>query len=313
MLSDLDKSRIRSEFGVFDHEWSFYSTSRGEPFLVGDFLIYFDGVFLCICAFRLGEVWAEVSHSQVQSALEEVPGSASAQGLCLWGRHDPIKALTLGDGRLLKRVAFNDYDESFVDAVVDLRSFDFGCLREARLAANAVARGSLSCEIVQRRSLRAEHFALIQDWANGHEISPRSAGAVAGLPRHVCEDHVHLVECRLGGSLVGFAVLALVGRSAVFSQGFSRRINGQRVGDALYSRMIAFGKERDMLRLHLGYSPSPGLIRFKEKWGARLLGPPFRDSLFTDSPALTSLFEAGRFRWHERLTQDEPIPLSWSG
>jgi hypothetical protein len=312
MLSDQDKDRIQAGFGVFDQEWSFYSTSRGEPFLVDDFLVYFDGVFLCVCAFRLNDVWSEASLSQIQSAINAVPQFAQAQGICLWGRHVPIEGLVLGNGELLTREKFNDYDESFVDAVVDLRDFDYANQRKARLAANAVAKGDLHHEVVQRKSLQAEHFALIQEWANGHDVSPRSAGVLTGLPRHVCEDHVHLVECRLNGSLVGFAVLAVIGERAVFSQGFSRRIDGERVGDALYAQMIAFAKEQDLSHLHLGYSPTTSLTRFKEKWGARLSGPPFRDSLFTNSPILSSLFETGRFRWHNRLTPDEPIPLRWS-
>jgi hypothetical protein len=312
MLSHRDKQRIRSEFEVFDHEWSFYASSRGEPFLVGDFLVYFDGVLLCVCAFRLGDAWNEASIQQIQGAVEAVPEFALAQGMCLWGRYVSIDAVELSDGKRLERTAFKDYDETFVDAVIDLGDFDYSRHRKARLAANAVAKGDLRSAVVQRDALLAEHFALIQDWANGHDVSPRSAGVLAGLTQHVCQDHVYLVECRLDGSLVGFTILALVGHRAIFSQGFSRRIDGERIGDALYAKMIAFAKERDMSHLHLGYSPSSNLVRFKEKWGGRRTGPPFRDSLFTDSGVLTRLYESGRFRWHDRLVTEDPIPLKWN-
>lgn len=311
MLSTTSIERAWTGFGVFDHEPAFYSLARGEPYLINDFLAYFDGVYLCICAFRIGNPWEEASAADIEQVLTSEPSFASAEAVCLWGRHVIVESVQLPDGRYLDRTAFKDYDNSFVDAVVDLEDFDYSCQEKARLARNALRRGPLRCEVLRRNSFGAEHFALIQDWANTHDISPRSAGVIAGLPGLVAKDHIYLVECRLASCLVGFGVVARGGDVAVYLQGFARRLVGHRVGDAIYAAMVEFAKETEAQRLHLGYSPSDGLIAFKRKWGAELSGPPFRDSLFTNSAVLAGLFSSGKFRWYERLSLGEHIPVTW--
>lgn len=277
-------------------------------------MAYFDGVLLYVCAYRIGDPWKEASRREIEAVLQAQPEFSMAQGVCIWGRYKPLPAVTLGEGRRLPCAVFRDYDPLFVDAVVDLGVFNYETHKKARLAVNAVERSDLQLTVVRRGALLGEHLALIAEWASTHSVSQRSAGVLVGLPIHVKEPHVRVVECRWRESLMGFAVVSLMGdHSAIFTQGFSRRVQGLRIGDAMYSAMLGCAVESGLRRLHLGYSATEELLRFKMKWGAQRSGPPFRDALFTESRLLKGLFEEGRFRWHERVALPDGVDVRWQG
>ena len=53
MLDVNEQRYIADNFGVYDHNWLIYTDFLGEPFLIDNCIVYFDGTVLYICAFQL--------------------------------------------------------------------------------------------------------------------------------------------------------------------------------------------------------------------------------------------------------------------
>lgn len=314
MLADRDRALIREHLAVFDHDWRYYAFTLGEPYLIRDRLVYFDGVFLYICAFSFRDIWEEATARDIHEIVVSRPEFARAQAVCVWGRFEPLEQVTIGsddEARVLPSLNFSDYEPGFTDSVVDVAGFSYEQERKARLARNAVRRSGLSAQVVQREQLLAEHLALITEWRNTHEIAAVNASALVGIQAYVASGGAQLIECRCGGRLDGFVVMSAPAEdAAVYLAGFGRKGNGVRVGDGLYAAMLEFARERSLARLHVGYSASPELRSFKRKWGAHHDGPPFRECFFAESALVQSIIGSGRFRWQDRLFVDE-VPLSW--
>jgi hypothetical protein len=310
VLASDDVAYISKRIALYDHDWRFYSVFLGEPHLIDDVLVYFDGTVLYICAFPLSDIWKEADRSVVSSILNRRPEFSNTQVVDLWGRFSPPEEVGVG-GRLLPRVKFTDYDPEMFDVAIDLDEFEFAKERSARLARNAVLRKGLTARIVQRPVLLAQHMELMAHWRSTHDVSPVHACMAASVLYAIQQPQVYVVESFLGSKLVGFSVVSFPAADrAIYLQGFARNEPGSRVGDSMLAGMVTFAKDRGAKHLHLGYSPSDSLLSFKRKWGARVDGPPFREAFFCASHGLISLINRGRFLWRQRLI--EGVGRSWS-
>ena len=73
MLSVCDQDRIAQEFSVYEHEWRFFSGFLGEPFLLNNCLVYWDGTTANVCAFPLGESQESIGASEIDRMLSALP------------------------------------------------------------------------------------------------------------------------------------------------------------------------------------------------------------------------------------------------
>jgi hypothetical protein len=204
-----------------------------------------------------------------------------------------------------------DYDDALVDSVVDLRLSRTAIVRRIEAESRRAARAGLELSVVRRHMLGAEHLYLIDEWAGGHSVSPFHVTFAAAVANYVSAPPIHLIEARLKGELMGFAVVSVASlRRAVVLQLFAQRRAGVRIDDALYAATLRFVDERGVDALHLGYSASPSLLRFKRKWHATRNCPPYREAGYTADPVLFAAMIEQKATWQQRLTAKSRIDPS---
>jgi hypothetical protein len=294
---------ISNHIGVYDHDWRFYANFLGEPYLIDDTLVYFDGMIVYICAFHLKDIWAEYQPRALEAILSS-PAFSDARGVDAWGRITIEEEISVGRERPLPRIELTDYDPLKVDATIDLASFSWEREPSARKARKSASNKGLLVRVVRRHALSANHIKLMQYWHETHDVSVVHGAMAASIASIVRESEVYLVESYMKDELVGFAVLSFPSpHHAVALQSFGRNLPGGRVGDSLKSGTIQFAIEQGAQTLHLGYSASSSHLAFKRKWGARIDGPPYREAFYTDLAGLASLFRTGRYLWQLRLVK----------
>lgn len=299
MLASGDLAYISNQIHVFDHDWNFYSSFLGEPYLIGDLLAYFDGRVLYVCAFSLSDVWREVALEEIQAIVAR-PEFVDVEAINVWGRFAPIAEFY--GSRRFPCIAYHDYDKDVFDTAIDLSTFEWSLEPAARQARASADNKAIETRVLQRSYLLAGHISLIEYWRATHDLSPVHSAIAASLPYVIQKSHIYLVEASRLGELLGFAALSFPGKTAsILLQSYGYRRPGGRVGDAIMGQAIAFAKDLGSLRLHLGYSRTASLLAFKRKWAGRLDGPPYREAFFSDSSELRSLVVDARYLWWQRL------------
>jgi len=301
MLTPRDIRQVSTGFGIYDHEWRAYVPTLGEPFLLGGLLAYFDGTVVYLCAYPLGDPHRVVPGEEIARLLSTQSEFAGARAAVVWGRFEAPPSISIGDDEPLASVMRLGYDDEAFDSVVDLPRF-FSPERRM-LRAYRVARDSpLETTTRQLTQLQPEHLALIAAWAESHSISSIHASFACGVAEYVSEPSMYVTEARLEGRLLGFAVISLASADhAVFLQNFNHRLSGVPVGDAVYAAMFHFVAERSVTYLHLGYSATPGLLKFKRKWGATTDQPPYSEAGFTNEVELATAIREHRVDWRNRV------------
>jgi hypothetical protein len=303
MLAERDINRIRSEFQLFDHNWRFYSSFLGEPFLVGDLLTYFDGAILYVCGFPLGDCLRTISQAEIERVLREREFRGVSM-VDIWGRlPDSLDLVRPFDGEPMQRVQFEEYAPNICDLAIPITSFSFDTHPKARLRRNSGRNRNIEVTVTKRDRLTFEHMHLISGWFAQHDVSMPHASMALSTAAYVGDPDVSVFEAYLEGTLRGFAVVAFAAEAhAIVVQGFYDNIRGGRVADAVMSKMIEESTARGVLWLHLGYSMTEGLRQFKRDWGATWEGPSFREVFYSISQEFTELIRSGNFIWHERLS-----------
>lgn len=300
MLSSTQENYIYRSAYLYDHDWQFWSEFLGEPFLIDDCFAFFDGEILSICTFSLSDPSYEAHLQDIERILKSAPQFAAATGLRLWGR------LRFGrDTKIAQHyrcIEWFDYYESDCDLAIPLGEFSYATNRGARLARNAAQNKRMDARISKLQYLTTEHIAIIKEWIESNRVSRPAASIALSTQGLVKLPHVYVAESHCGDSLLGFSLISLPGQQlAVLLQSFMRVIPGSRIGDSLMVQAIEFSRKQNIARLHLGYSATESVRRFKEKWGATWRGPGYRYVAFSSSPNTTRLFQKGEYLWRDRL------------
>jgi hypothetical protein len=303
MLADRDLTSLTSSIALFDHDWRFYTPLLGEPFLIEDTLVYFDGAVLYICAFSILNVWTELDTALIAGIAHSRPEFHQARVINVWGRFRPTERFVLFD-RNMPSVKQTDYDHENFDTAIDLLRFDFKRDATARRARNSARNKGLTFNVVQRQELLNRHIKLIEQWRSSHSVSRVHACMASSLASTLSYPSVFLVESYRNEELLGFGLLSFPSpKRAVLLQSFGANSPGGRVGDSIMTGAVTFSRDRGASHLHLGYSTSSTLLAFKRKWGARIDGPPFREAFYTDSQLMKSLIRGGRYLWQQRVIE----------
>lgn len=304
-MLDNNESIIAADgFAVYDHDWQYFAEFLGEPFLINNHLIYFDGRIAYLCSFVLGDPHKECQFKDLES-LARIDNFKNALLLNFWGRFsDPPDLIFIG-GHEYNIVQESKYYDSH-EVVIPIKEFDFSLNKKARLARNAAHNKGYSSNIFKRNNLTSQHIMLIENFIAMHDISSTHLSFVLAISSLIKLEHVVLAEIWLGVDLKGFAVLSQTSKNrAVMLQGFYDKEPGNRASDAVIDLLIKHCCDNNIEYLHLGYSPSVSLLEFKRKWGAIIDGPVFREAFFTRNQYGNDLVSSGCFPWRERIIVDK--------
>lgn len=298
MLSVDDKRRVSKEGCAYEHAFEYLSTYLGEAFLLGNFLAFYDGHALNVCAFALGEP-RKMSAAELNDGLRHLHCSIKPRVLHIWGNVEPEDSVIFNEMefKAVER-STRPYEGEFT---LDIGKAPLSS-REVRKATNSFLRDELVCHSSRGRPLVWQEYDLIQAWSE--RVQPGLAGTIAGAAISTFSDNpsVNIIQCWQKETLLGFSTFfVLRDEVGVNLMSFSRRVEGVKVDDFLMHSTIEECKRMGIASLRLGYSGSASLSRFKQKWGAERTGPDYSQALYASDPADREQARDFSFFWWARL------------
>lgn len=300
MINRDDEVRIAEGFGLYEHDWTFAACYLGEPFLIDDCLAYFDGRTINVAAFPVGNVRGVISHGALSNIVERLSSENALELVHVWGRFEVVPEIVTRSATL-SQVDPNIATEYGGEFTIKLGNHDLAVLPEAKKAARAIKNKRIRVTVGQHEIFRSDHYRLVEEWVRTRPIGPPSVSAMAALPAYVRNPHVSLIEAYSDNKMRGFGVISTpTARDGVLIATFSERYPGARIEDQLMLSAIEFCKARNISTLHLGYSGTDSLTRFKLKWGAKRTGPGFSEAVYCVREVDTMANEY-TFFWPSRL------------
>jgi hypothetical protein len=148
---------------------------------------------------------------------------------------------------------------------------DLGADIPAGRLARIVAEARPRFRIEHASEMTPHHQALIMEFKNRPGLHPRVAKLADAMPDYAraCPEATVLNAWDSQGRLAAFYVADFsADRFAAYVLGcFSKSNFTPRASDVLMAELVDLSKRRGKEYLHLGLGVSPGIRRFKEKWG----------------------------------------------
>ncbi len=307
MISQEEAAYITERFSVYEHNWSLYSRILGTPALVDDMLCYCDGMAVYVAAFPLSRPGAELSSEEavalIEGAIKRFP-RATIGLINIWGRFSdlPLKS-SFGESREFNLISQSEYYLEGFDSVFDVQAHLQKPAIKARKRIKSSEEGGIQTSLRVFMGFNYEHLAIIESWMSTHVVSQVHKEFIFALESHGKGSSTYICEARIGESLVGFSIIAVVSSSRlVVLNSFPLRRPGMRAGDALFSAVIKFASSRNARFIHRGYSATKSLLETKESWGSTSRSLPYREAFYSANQGISSIVESGRFLWKVRLS-----------
>lgn len=132
---------------------------------------------------------------------------------------------------------------------------------------------------VCKGSFGTDHEKLVADFVASRGLGPAHQIIFHQIPRYLeASDTAVLIEARKNGELAAFNIVDFGAADYAFYM-FNFRSASLSVpgaSDLLFSEMMRMAEEKGKRAINLGLGINPGVIRFKEKWGAK----PFLNCAF---------------------------------
>ncbi|MBM4274860.1 MAG: hypothetical protein FJ134_10450 [Deltaproteobacteria bacterium] len=162
----------------------------------------------------------------------------------------------------------------------------------------AVSKARENLTVTRTTACTEPHLTLIREFLERVNPHPRMRELYLSMPRYVGKSPSALILDAHDheGNLTAFYVVDLaVPRFAAYIIGCrSWRHPAPYASDLLMAEMIALSQEQGKTYIHLGLGVSPGIRRFKEKWGGRPTRPYEMGRLIWRKPSIfTSLWNRG--------------------
>lgn len=141
-----------------------------------------------------------------------------------------------------------------------------------------------------------EHFV------DTHVLVGPHASIFLSIPNLICQSGTYVVEAYSDLRLIGFCVLTKISQShAIYC--FACFDNTTRASDMIMDTCIDYCKENSIKYLHLGYSGTESLLRFKSKWGGSISGIEYEEYFlsFVNDKQFISNVISGKFIWKDRI------------
>jgi hypothetical protein len=253
---------IAGGFWVYEHDVRPHSVLYGPFAEHNGWISYDDGYALHIAAYRLGDPEAHLMPDTFVRVVQDRLRGERRAAVSVWGRLDLALDYALPGYTCVHREA-----KAASADVADLTSTETS--QDAVRAARRAAQLGYVTE-VSESPLQPEHFSVMDRWVATHKVTrPHRAFALACLESHQ-RGYVLRLDVRCHGKLEGFGLLSFPTRhDAVYLQGFLLNRPGSRAGDSLLDHMVRQCREAGVEKVHLGYTGTESLRRFKAKWGGR--------------------------------------------
>ncbi len=253
MLGKSQRELVYEKFGVYDHNWIFFSENLGEPFLLSDILAYFDGLVLYLCAFSLDDIYKEFTCDDLLRLVEEKDEFKSAVIIDIWGNISFSNKSYYLNKQELFILKYSEKKAHLHDSIINIDDFNYSMNRKARLARNAAVNKGIISKVTQPKSLSFRHIEIIQHFIDTHDISAPHITMLLSIPSIIKYDNSFLIEAfSQGGFLLGFAVIMITGySSATYTLACYNNKSESRAADSTIAKCIEFCKAKRIKYLHM--------------------------------------------------------------
>jgi hypothetical protein len=252
MLSSDEQNRIYQQAYVPEHLPDYVAAISGsEPYLLQDYLCYFQRNHLIFIGYPLADNSAEIS--RVYPAACE--------------RFNPHTIVLVADKQLpLPEANEIQTADRYYRLNLPLKSLSPD-------VANMVRRAERELKVKVGQFGR-EHKKIIKDFIGRQDLSDAQIHIFKHVKNYMKRSKTaHLLEARKADRLVAFSIVDMgSARYAFYQFNFrSARIAVPGASDLLFNEMIRLAQSEGKQAINLGLGVHPGIRRFKQKWG----GEPF--------------------------------------
>jgi len=122
-----------------------------------------------------------------------------------------------------------------------------------------------------------EHLLVIENFLENRDLDPGHQEIFKKIPDYLAaSDSARLIEARRGDELAAFSVVDIGSADyAFYLFSFRSRLNIPGASDLLFFEMAELAAAEGKKAINLGLGVSPGIRRFKEKWGGEAFLPYF--------------------------------------
>lgn len=253
MISPNEERYILAQAYVPEHIVGLMSgISRGEPFLIGDYLGFAKDNWVILVGYPLADNFDPEDFGRV------IAGTiTSFRPVHLWFIAPEVPPSV---AQLCRARESDDY------YTLALQQFEL----KPHLR-RIVNKASRELTVERSRNIGKEHEELISEFLEREKPGPRIESLFLSMAQYVAGTRtaVVLTARDRAGAAAAFYVVELAAKHfATYVVGcHSKRHYAAGASDLLFADMIALAKEYEKTYIHLGLGVNEGIRRFKEKWG----------------------------------------------
>jgi hypothetical protein len=252
MITFLEEEYILKKAYVPEHLVGLMTLiSKGEPFLVGDYLGFARDNWLILVGYPLGH---DSSTEDAQNVLSQILLTRKPEYLWFIGPEIPPA--------LLASCSEKQKDQYYV--------LDLGKKIKPSLE-RAAQKASKELRVERERSFSKKHEALVREFLKRDKLSPKLRELYLAMSHYVPHSKSSLVLSAWDkkGKLSAFNVIDLSAREfTTYLLGcYSKKNYVPHASDLLFYEMIGLTREAGKGTINLGLGVNEGIRRFKEKWG----------------------------------------------
>lgn len=257
MITAQEEKRILKAAYIPEHIVSLMVLlSKGEPFLVEDYLIFAKDNWLIFVGYPLDRIF---SQKRCENIIKQVLERFKTEFLWFIGPEIPSYLL-------------NSYTERETDQYYKLDLDQFKLKSSLK---RLVEKASEELSVERSHSFSKDHEGLVEELLKREKLTPRVRELYFAMPEYVSRSQSSCVlNARdKNGKLCAFYVIDLGGENfSTYVVGcHSKKHYVPNASDLLFLEMINLTREHGKSTINLGLGVNEGIKRFKKKWG----GVPF--------------------------------------
>jgi len=311
MLDQRQQEYVTENIYISDHDYFYWSSLLGEPFLENDILHFFDGETITFIGYPINiELQKESVFQTLNNLVKMWIKNPSVRFLNYLGPWEYDFSELLGDRFINIYMEKPDYNN--VHMLVDLSDPTVLKTRNAVDSIRKIRNKGIKVWIGRRTFLEYEHINLIREIALRDSVELSDVSFLSNIYSIIRSDDTLFFEVKYYQKLEGFAVVHEFFCQKPFLVLAFFNIHFKGTSDAIYSTIIQYYLEKGAKQISLGYSLNPRLHKYKSKWGGIRSNLPFYQSLWLRKD--TSSDSSDCLHWICRLliTKSKFIPITSS-
>lgn len=273
MLTSAERDEIRQRGWLWDHCWRYFSLLGGEPFLVDECLVHFDGRHLYCNTFPINQESRPDAGTLLASLVERF------SPILVWHTGpEPAPSNPLAPALPLRAEQSPSLDDICME--IDLAQFQLRTKKDRAGWIRSCERMGMRWSFSDEFAMTADHLRLIEVTAERINAAGVARALLARLMDFARQREAFIINVHQGDRLIGFsAVEGWFTEMDISLWAFGER-STPGINDYLQWAVLCVAQERGKKRVNVGYSINPGIRAFKIKWGAIDVTKGYYDQLW---------------------------------